>query len=286
MSSLDKEESKKQKGSLLLAWQVRDKHCLVIGAGDVALSRVHHMIKAQANITVVTGDSRIHPEILELYDSGKIFRLEKRPYQSSDLTMYRQGASISFDVESLSEDQYAQIIEYNHKHQFEVVCCCIDDHELSTKIYYQCKVLGLNANIADKPELCDFYFGSMINKDSLQIMISTNGKSPRLSKMIKDTIVKHIDCDANKAIDNLNLVRFTLRSRKLSQNDTSTIELRMAWIKNLTDFFTISQWSEVDINDHNVNMIVDYYPEYPPREFEAFQHLLQGSGPEGAETST
>lgn len=81
------------KGSLLLAWQVKDKHCLVIGAGDVALSRIHHLIIAQAKITVVTGITKdVHPEILELNSQGKIHKLVLRNYESEDLRMYETAS--------------------------------------------------------------------------------------------------------------------------------------------------------------------------------------------------
>ena len=71
-------ETSEIKGSLLLAWQVKDKHCLVIGSGDdVALSRIHHLIKAQAKITVVTGASKIHPQIIELNNQGNYIIFSK-----------------------------------------------------------------------------------------------------------------------------------------------------------------------------------------------------------------
>lgn len=263
-----------KRGSLLLAWQVRDKHCLVIGSGDVALSRIEHMIVAQAKITVITGETKVHPQILKLNEQGAIHKLIERNYQPSDLKMYEnEGIDIEFD--KVTEEDFTKINEYLHNNRFEVVCCCIDDHILSAKIYFQCKLLGINANIADKPELCDFYFGAMINKDNLQIMISTNGKSPRLLKIIKDIIKKQIDdIDLNKAIENLNLVRFNLRKLKLPENDVNTIDLRMQWIKKLTDFFDTKAWSEMDINDENVLNIVNKYPEYPPEEIEEFKRLL------------
>lgn len=236
------------KGSLLLAWQVKDKHCLVIGSGDVALSRIQHLITAQAKITVITGTSKLHPKILQLNEQGKIFNLVQRDYQSNDLTLYENINSRVNDLDLVTEDNYKFIDQQVFQEVFAVVCCCIDDYELSTKIYYQCKYLRLPVNIADKPNLCDFYFGSMINQDNLQIMISTNGKSPRLSRMIKENIAKEFeDVDLNKAIENLGLIRSRLREMILIDDDLMTIDTRMTWIKNLTDFFSLKEWSELDL---------------------------------------
>lgn len=277
----------KVSGSLLLAWQVKDKHCLVIGGGDVALSRIHHLIRAQAKITVIGGISEagINPEIVRLYKEGHILRLEERNYESTDLTMYETSKILLAGQNPVLHDlistkHYSEIDEQVKNEVFATVCCCIDDYELSTRIYYQCKFLRLPVNIADKPPMCDFYFGSMFNQDNLQIMISTNGKSPRLLKLIKDNIAKQFEgIDLNKAVENLGLIRSRLRETVVIDNDLVSIDTRMSWIKKLTDFFTLSQWSSLQLIEgddkyHRVDKIIKYFPDYPPQEFEQFKLVL------------
>ena len=39
-------------------------------------------------------------------------------------------------------------------------------------------------NVADTPDLCDFYMGEIVTKENLKIGISANGKLPTLSKII------------------------------------------------------------------------------------------------------
>ncbi|CAK9438941.1 uncharacterized protein LODBEIA_P31650 [Lodderomyces beijingensis] len=275
--------SKQASGSLLLAWQVKDKHCLVIGSGEVALSRINHLIVAQAKITVITGLTKgVHPSILDLNKQGKLYRLIQRNYDpaGNDLTMYEQTTSGNGNGNNKLNYKHVTPEDYSHisrlvNDTFACVCCCIDDYELSTKIYYQCKLLRLAVNIADKPPLCDFYFGSMINQDNLQIMISTNGKSPRLSKMIKDNIANEIvNIDLNRAIENLALIRSRLRKQKLVDDDLVTIETRMNWIKTLTDFFTLKQWSVLTFKDSDADKIIGYFPEFPPRDYQQFKEAI------------
>lgn len=43
-------------------------------------------------------------------------------------------------------------------------------------------------NVADKPSLCDFYLGSVVQKGDLKIGISTNGKSPTIAKRVKELL--------------------------------------------------------------------------------------------------
>ncbi|KAF3986935.1 hypothetical protein FT663_04662 [Candidozyma haemuli var. vulneris] len=265
----------KHPGSLLLAWQVKDKHCLVIGGGDVALSRVHHLIRAQAKITVVSGPN-VHPEILELEEKGELYKLLKRDYEPEDLQMYESKEQLSLEsFKDIDESHYAQIDDQVKNQVFACVCCCIDDPVLSGKVYYQSKYLRLPVNIADKPPMCDFYFGSMFNQDALQIMISTNGKSPRLSKMIKDDIAKQFaGIKLNDAVDTLGDIRANLRARKLQDNSLETIEKRMEWIKKLTDFFTLRQWSQLELSEHQVDKVVDTYPDFPPNDYDKFLHFV------------
>lgn len=262
-------------GSLLLAWQVKNKHCLVIGGGDVGLSRVHHLIRANAKITVVTGD-KTHPQLVELNDKGMIHKLLERPYLPLDLTMYERPSPIKVDsYQEINVHHFNDIDEAVMNQQFATVCCCIDDPVVSTQVYYQCKYLRIPVNIADKPPLCDFYFGSMFNQDALQIMISTNGKSPRLLKMIKDDIARQFaDVTLSNAVDTLGAIRATLRAKKLPDNSLATIDARMQWVKKLTDFFTLRQWSLVKLDDDAVERVIDTYPGFPPSDYEEFTKFI------------
>lgn len=266
--------AEKQPGSLLLAWQVENKHCLVIGGGDVGLSRVDHMIRANAKITVVSGDKLI-PELRLRHDEGKLYKLLERPFELLDLTMYEKEP-FTVDFHDIDDSHYATIDNLVKNEHFACVCCCIDDPVLSAKIYYMCKSLRIPVNIADKPPMCDFYFGSMFNQDALQIMISTNGKSPRLSKMIKDDIsLRFSKLRLNDAVDNLGAIRAGLRAKVLPGKDLESIDKRMLWIKALTDFFSLEQWSVLELPEGSIDKIIDTYPGFPPRDYEEFKKFIK-----------
>ena len=68
----------------------------------------------------------------------------------------------------------------------------MDDAEASTQIYKLCQEKRIPANIADVPPECDFYFGSVHRDGPLQIMVSTNGKGPRLASTIRKLIAKQL----------------------------------------------------------------------------------------------
>ena len=48
--------------------------------------------------------------------------------------------------------------------------------------------LGVTVNVADRPELCDFIFPSLIVKGDVSLGIATNGKAPALSALLRRRI--------------------------------------------------------------------------------------------------
>lgn len=47
---------------------------------------------------------------------------------------------------------------------------------------------GIPVNVADRPELCDFRFPSLIVKNDLSIGIATDGKAPALASLLRQHI--------------------------------------------------------------------------------------------------
>lgn len=86
----------------------------------------------------------------------------------------------------------------------------VNDLSLARQIYDDCHAKGLLVNIADKPELCDFYLSSVVQKGSLKIAISTNGKSPTLAKRLKEILSLSIPDEIETSLDNLRKIRQNL----------------------------------------------------------------------------
>ena len=86
--------------------------------------------------------------------------------------------------------------------------------------------------------------------------------------------------DVNNAIENLGLIRSRLRELILIDDDLVTIDTRMTWIKALTDFFSIKQWSSINLIEETpqryekVDKIINCFPEYPPRDFNEFVKFI------------
>ena len=66
-------------------------------------------------------------------------------------------------------------------------------------------------NVADTPELCDFYLGGIVTKGNLKVAISTNGKSPTAAKRIRQLLEEVLPEELDDLLDNLNAYRATLK---------------------------------------------------------------------------
>jgi len=66
-------------------------------------------------------------------------------------------------------------------------------------------------NVADTPDLCDFYLGGIVTKGNLKIAISTNGKSPTAAKRLRQLLEEVLPEEIDDLLDNLNAYRDTLK---------------------------------------------------------------------------
>jgi precorrin-2 dehydrogenase / sirohydrochlorin ferrochelatase len=171
-------------GSLLLAWQLKNKHVLIIGGGDVASGRIESVLVADARITLISPRDGLH-------------KLTQRFIDATDRITYHDRAFAGpADLSGV-----------------DMVLTAIDDVEASREICALCRERKIPVNVADIPPSCDFYFGSQIRSGPLQIMISTNGQSPKLANIIRRKIETCIPEHAGEAIEKVGQLRSKLRER-------------------------------------------------------------------------
>jgi siroheme synthase-like protein len=101
----------------------------------------------------------------------------------------------------------------------QVIIAAVDDPGLSEQISNDAKAKGKLVNVADKPDLCDFYLGSIVKKGNLKIAISTNGKSPTIAKRLKETFNDVLPEKLDDVLDNMQLIRNKLRGDFSSKVD-------------------------------------------------------------------
>lgn len=135
-----------------------------------------------------------------------------------------------------------------------MVLVAVDDPAASTQIWKLCKEHRIPANIADVPSECDFYFGSVHRDGPLQIMVSTNGKGPRLAASIRKWIGQHLPSGVGNAIERIGELRIKLRKMAPDPSDGPK---RMRWMTKVSDAYT---WNEMCcLDDEDMDNLLKFY---------------------------
>ncbi len=103
--------------------------------------------------------------------------------------------------------------EYNAAYvdECDIVITAINDISTSEIIRNDAKQKGKLINAADKPELCDFYLGSVVTKGNLKLAISTNGKSPTVAKRLKEIFNELLPEEMDEVLNNIQQIRDKLK---------------------------------------------------------------------------
>lgn len=113
---------------------------------------------------------------------------------------------------------------------FQALIVATEDKLLNYQIWQEAKRRNLVVNVADTPDLCDFYLGSIVTKGDLKIAISTNGKSPTFAKRFREILEEALPEEIEELLDNLQQFRNTLKGdfetkvKKLNELTASLIE--------------------------------------------------------------
>ena len=153
---------------------------LLVGAGNVALEKLTALLRnaPAARVTIIA--PRVSAAIAELAGKHPGCIIEQRAFQPADLDG-KALAILATDDRQLHE--------------------AIRDLSLEKRVLI---------NVADTPELCDFYLGSVVQKGSLKIGISTNGKSPTAAKRIRELLEQALPEELDQLLDHLQEIRSRL----------------------------------------------------------------------------
>lgn len=136
----------------------------------------------------------------------------------------------------------------------DLVIIATGDNVLNAEIRNLARERHLLINVADKPDLCDFYLGSIVKKGDLKIGISTNGKSPTIAKRLKELFQNNLPDELDLTLQQMNQFRNTLNgdfSHKVNELNKVTAVLlapaseqeasrKMRWILWSAGFVSIA----------------------------------------------
>ncbi len=134
---------------------VKDKQCLLVGGGEVALRKARLLLRAGARLMVVA-DS-IDESLQELLTSGQhTSRIGQ--FNSTDL-----GESV-------------------------LAIAATDSEETNREVFTCAQSRNIPVNVVDQPALCTMIFPAVVDRSPLVVAISSSGSSPVLARQIKEQL--------------------------------------------------------------------------------------------------
>ncbi|MFC3197427.1 bifunctional precorrin-2 dehydrogenase/sirohydrochlorin ferrochelatase [Parapedobacter deserti] len=161
--------------------QLNRLRTLLVGGSTVALEKLSALLvnSPHSNVTVVA--KRIIPNVREFVKSYPSVQLHERAFEDADLA------------------------------HVDLVLVASNNARLNRQIREESRKRNLLINVADKPELCDFYLGSVVKKGNLKIGISTNGKSPTIAKRIKELLNEALPDEIDETLNYMSQLRDLLK---------------------------------------------------------------------------
>ncbi len=189
--------------------KLNDLHTVLIGAGNVGLEKLTAILNnsPQAKVTVIA--LTILPGVHMLAAQYPDLKILQKSFTDTDLN------------------------------NADVVVAATNDSDLNKFIRQSAHDRKLLINVADKPELCDFYLGSIVQKGELKIAISTNGKSPTIAKRLKEVLNESLPNELGATIQQMNDLRNTLtgdfadKVKKLNEVTAVLVEPKQEEKRNL-----------------------------------------------------
>ena len=138
------------------------RRCLVVGAGNIAESKIQSLLDAEADVTVVA--TRASAVVHQLAANGEL-KLHLREFADSD-------------------------IDGNF-----LVVAGTDVPEVNRAVFAGAERRKILVNAVDDPPYCDYYFPSIVKRGDLLIAISTAGESPALAQRLRKELNEQLPRD-------------------------------------------------------------------------------------------
>ncbi|MCR8560530.1 TSUP family transporter [Mucilaginibacter sp. BJC16-A38] len=204
-------QDKKAEGNPLFPvfLKLNDLHTVLIGAGNVGLEKLTAILHNSPDAKVTVIALEILPEVHLLASEYEGLNIIQKAFADSDLN------------------------------SADIVVAATNDAELNKFVRQSAHDRKLLINVADKPELCDFYLGSIVQKGDLKIAISTNGKSPTIAKRLKEVLNESLPAELDTTLQQMSELRnslggdFAYKVRKLNEVTSVLVEPKSAEKKNI-----------------------------------------------------
>ena len=169
--------------------QLNKLPCLLIGGGSVAERKLDLLIKANADITIV----------------------------SLDFTDYILNLAKSYNIKCITKEYSENILKEN---KYKFVISSTNNVSLNERVAKDCNKHNIIVNVVDQPDICDFIFPSILERGDITVAVSTGGASPVLARVLRTKLETMVPASYGKLAEIVaaNRIRVRKKMKRFSSN--------------------------------------------------------------------
>jgi uroporphyrin-III C-methyltransferase/precorrin-2 dehydrogenase/sirohydrochlorin ferrochelatase len=137
---------------LPICMDIRDRRCLVVGGGQVALRKADLLRSAGGLVHVVS------------------------PHLCGELEHHVQTGAIQYSRRVFSPEELRDAV---------LVIAATDEPEVNRLVYESARQRMIPVNVVDQPGLCTFVMPAVIDRSPILVSVSTGGASPVLARLLR-----------------------------------------------------------------------------------------------------
>jgi siroheme synthase-like protein len=153
---------------------IEERDVVIIGGGNVCARKAETMLKYGARVTIVSPEFTAE---IEAWGRAGALTLRRKPYDASDLA------------------------------NATIVIASTDHQDVNETIAADCRARRIPVNVVDVTPLCEFIVPAIVESGTIQIAISTGGKSPALARTLKQDLQRFVGPEYSEVNELLGTLR-------------------------------------------------------------------------------
>lgn len=195
---------------MIVDLNLQSKKIIIVGGGNEAQKRINSLLKQECDI-IILSDS-INPQINKLVKTKKITFVKQKILDTKFISKFKP----------------------------DLIITSTNDKKLNQKIINDAKKKKIIVYSSDNPDESDFSNPAIINfENMIEIAIFTGGKSPAMSKKIKDRSEKLFKKIITK--EDIAQIKIQKMARKIAKETISTQEQRRMCLRSIMNDNEIDQ---------------------------------------------
>lgn len=159
---------------------IKNKRCLVVGGGDVALRKVVMLQKAGANVHIVS------------------------PALCESLSAELAAGQLTHQVAEFQDSDVSGCA---------LVIAATNNHAVNRAVSGICHAQNIPVNVVDQPELCSFIMPAIIDRSPIIAAVSSGGRAPVLVRLIRARIESVIPAATGQLADLVDAFRLRVKAK-------------------------------------------------------------------------